>query len=88
MMNAEETIRQAETLNHIFNNMGYIPQKKRYMAVSEQQLDEIEKLLEDDLSEEELENLWFSVQNVQGVLSSFQTRLNGCRSDILERTQQ
>lgn len=87
MLNVEETIRQAETLNHIFDNMGYIP-KPRKMAISEQQLDEIEKLLEDDLTEEELENLWFSVQNVQGVLSSFQTRLNSCRSDILERTQQ
>ena len=86
-IDVEETIRQAETLNHIFSNMGYVPPKPKKMYISEQQLDEIEDLLDQELTEQELENLWSSCRNLQGVLSSFRTRLTEAQTIIAEKTQ-
>ena len=84
-IDVEETIRQAESLNHIFNNAGYIPKTK--MVISEQQLDEIEESLEKELTEQELENLWSSCRNIKSVLSSFRQRLDDAQTVIAEKTQ-
>lgn len=86
-INLDQTMRNTEALNHIFQNIGYIPKKPQKMVLNEIQLDEIEKAYQDTDDYTTLDKLLQQATNIKSVARSFLSYANDLESEIYEKRE-